>query len=1007
MSDIANLGRDPVIPTVPTTNVDDPQLRPIVNAVRNILLTRATGGTIDNWVTWRDLINNGVVQYQKGNVAYSGDSTIFFPVGGERDFTSPPAPTNFTVTGGFNVLFLEWDGDDYASHAYTEVWRSGENNLGTAVLQGTTVSRIYVDSVGNNATYYYWVRFVSKAAVKGPYNGTAGTEGKTSLDPSYVMQVLTGQITESQLYTALSSRINLIDGATTLPNSVNARLQTEANQRADLASQLIGSYTGTNLNELTAGLLYEESVNRSSADGSLAQRISLLAAGVSGGFDVYKTWYFDNDTAGWVNAQDTVITPANGWINVDATGNTPSITLSANLSPGINGGQYTLSKARVRRKGGSGWSGKIYYATAGHGFSTSYYATVANPGLAIGGDAIIEWDMSALTVGGTDWKDNTILNLKLEIGDTASDDFEIDWIAVGRNAPGASVAAIADESQTRASNDAAEATARTVLSTKVLGSPNPASITGLVDLTSGLLFEERTARSDAVSAVVSSVSGLSATVNTNNTTLNSAIANEATARATQDSALSNTISSVSAVANSKAKSFRQATEPTLAESTTGDIWFDTANGNKSYRFNGNIWQLVDDVRITNNAAAITNETTARANADTAIASTLSTLSSTVNTNYTTLNAAISNEQLARVTNDTALSSSITTLQSTVAGNTAAISTEATTRASVDGGLLAQYSVKVDVNGRVAGYGLSSTSSGALPSSEFIVIADKFAVVSPTNTGETPKIPFVVGTVDGVTAVAMSSAFIQDAAITSAKIGTAVITTAKIADASIATAKIADAAITTAKIQDAQITSAKIGVAQIGTANIANGAISNAKIGNAEITGAKIAYATITNANIADATITNAKIADASITRAKIGYAAINTAAIIDGSITNAKMGVASINTANIADAAITNAKIGYASIDSAKIVDLAVSTLKIQGNAVTVPAAAYASGALDLSSGADTNVLSAGLSSSGAPKLITFTCETNAIGGSIFSGGTFSGYYVTGKYYPYRWCKTG
>ena len=59
---------------------------------------------------------------------------------------------------------------------------------------------------------------------------------------------------------------------------------------------------------------------------------------------------------------------------------------------------------------------------------------------------------------------------------------------------------------------------------------------------------------------------------------------------------------------------------------------------------------------------------------------------------------------------------------------------------------AQYSVKIDNNGRVAGFGLSST----LPTdttdpafSEFVVIADKFQVVDPASTSSTPLSPFTV------------------------------------------------------------------------------------------------------------------------------------------------------------------------------------------------------------------------------------------------------------------------
>ena len=70
-----------------------------------------------------------------------------------------------------------------------------------------------------------------------------------------------------------------------------------------------------------------------------------------------------------------------------------------------------------------------------------------------------------------------------------------------------------------------------------------------------------------------------------------------------------------------------------------------------------------------------------------------------------------------------------------------------------------------------------------------------------------------------------------------------------------------------------------------TTYIANAAIGNAQIANASITNAKIANATILAANIADGNITNAKIANAAITNAKIGNAAVNTLQIAGNAVT--------------------------------------------------------------------------------------------------------------------------
>lgn len=211
-----------------------------------------------------------------------------------------------------------------------------------------------------------------------------------------------------------------------------------------------------------------------------------------------------------------------------------------------------------------------------------------------------------------------------------------------------------------------------------------------------------------------------------------------------------------------------------------------------------------DTRITNNDGAITAEATARnalavqlrgnyTGTDVAAlsqglihserqarVSAVDAVTTTLNTQISRINAAeaaISSEATTRATNDTALVQAIntawaitgatqavqqvgsnlvtnwTTAQAnywsqldaevfTSGGQTirAALSNEASVRASADGHLFGQYSVKVDLNGYVTGYGFSSTANNGTPDSEFIVLANRFAVVTP---GGTPIVPFVV------------------------------------------------------------------------------------------------------------------------------------------------------------------------------------------------------------------------------------------------------------------------
>lgn len=131
------------------------------------------------------------------------------------DPTIPPRVTGFAANGAFRAIILTWDDLSHLSYfSHVEVWRADVDDLGQAVKVGTTAAPMYADypSIANVGTvYYYWARAISKANIAGPFNATAGTAASTADDPSYLLDVLTGELTESQLYAALRARIDLID----------------------------------------------------------------------------------------------------------------------------------------------------------------------------------------------------------------------------------------------------------------------------------------------------------------------------------------------------------------------------------------------------------------------------------------------------------------------------------------------------------------------------------------------------------------------------------------------------------------------------------------------------------------------------------------------------------------------------------------------------------------------------------------------------------------------------
>ncbi|MFM5833812.1 phage tail tip fiber protein [Aeromonas caviae] len=120
---------------------------------------------------------------------------------------------------------------------------------------------------------------------------------------------------------------------------------------------------------------------------------------------------------------------------------------------------------------------------------------------------------------------------------------------------------------------------------------------------SSRINEEATTRADAVESLASQIQQVTANYQQGDQQLQGKITAESVARADAMQALGSQIDTVSAVAGSKNKTFFQATAPGSAMGT-GDLWFDTANNNRPYRYSGTAWVATDDPRIAANAAAV-------------------------------------------------------------------------------------------------------------------------------------------------------------------------------------------------------------------------------------------------------------------------------------------------------------------------------------------------------------------------------------------------------------------
>lgn len=210
------MNRRTLVPSIPDPTPDG--LVELARSVKNLLDVREgrSGDKQDRFVSFRDLEDLRLITDAKssatdpaGSGGGGGGGTGPGGYNPETDLTIPPQPTGFRVNGGYGVIMLDWDTPQaqYKNHAYTEIWRNTVDVLGNAVLIGTTIAAVYTDPVPASTTYYYWIRFVSQANVTGPYNSTSGTSGASAIDVVGVLDALSREITGSQLYNDLGTRI--------------------------------------------------------------------------------------------------------------------------------------------------------------------------------------------------------------------------------------------------------------------------------------------------------------------------------------------------------------------------------------------------------------------------------------------------------------------------------------------------------------------------------------------------------------------------------------------------------------------------------------------------------------------------------------------------------------------------------------------------------------------------------------------------------------------------------
>ncbi|MDY7615668.1 DUF1983 domain-containing protein, partial [Klebsiella pneumoniae] len=241
-----------------------------------------------------------------------------------------------------------------------------------------------------------------------------------------------------------------------------------------------------------------------SADENLAREMSSLAAGANIQFDSQVIWHFNSQTTeDWTGSAGVPGVSRDGWLRPADSATDPYITSPGGLA--VDGAAYRFIMLRFRKTGKPVWAGEIRWVSAGENFNNTKRYIVAEPEYADG--------VATLTVRDIPWTGNIDrIRLDLTNQQDASNFIEFDWIAVGRPAPGASTAALQDVRSTLSNALTSEAQARSTLAAQMRGSYDGSD---LEKVTSGLLYQEKTARVTAIQAEVKARESLQTQFNDN------------------------------------------------------------------------------------------------------------------------------------------------------------------------------------------------------------------------------------------------------------------------------------------------------------------------------------------------------------------------------------------------------------------------------------------------------------------------------------------------------------
>lgn len=400
-------------------------------------------------------------------------------------------------------------------------------------------------------------------------------------------------------------------------------IDAEATQRGLLAAQFRGAYTGTDPALLTQGLLYNERVMRVTEQEALAQQITLLSAGAGEQFDWVKIWYFDSGLENWTG--NGVPTATMGWIRPADQASGAYVESPAGIE--TNGTKYSQIRLRIRKVGTPTFLGSLQWQGAA---DTTWDVPTRTFALTAPVEYINGIGLITVNPGWTVTVDK--IRIALSDAQTATDYFEIDWVAIGRPSPGASSAQLLTEQMARINKDQSIVDDYVVLNAKV------------GDTTTGIIKDIATiVRDYSTTATAASATAQAQTALLAHFGPSMVFREAGTAQVTGADT-----NGPAQVVNYTPIILKDGTTAYLPKISVGNTWYNTANGNKPHTWAGvDGWVYTPDLSPTATDAFIDRLDTAFADAGNATTSAIMDAVSSVNDPVTGLlvtQAAILEEQ---------------------------------------------------------------------------------------------------------------------------------------------------------------------------------------------------------------------------------------------------------------------------------------------------------------------------------------------------------------------------